>query len=355
MTKQEYIQSLSRELSGFDEESRRDILMEIEDHIDELLRSHPEEDEASIVADLEKPEDLAQSLLKEAGLEGAASGEPGGERPEGRKGKTRITVDGEDLEDVIKRAMDLARLFKGSKLFREENLKGEKKDFQAEKRVRLEDIPLEGIRTLAVRSYSADIKILLSLGGLSVVAEGAEDSAFIVDDDEAGTLKIRTGARNREPDSIEVRVPSTVEALAISSGSGNITVVDRVGDLEVRTASGDIEIRSCSGNVKVDTGSGNISVSHCSEELQARSASGDIRCEVDDLCSGVAVSSASGDVELGYGEDFSARFRWSTVSGSVRCDCESAGPRSARTHEGLVPVEISTVSGDIGIRLLRDS
>jgi hypothetical protein len=350
MTKQEYIASLSEELYGFDEESKRDILLEIEDHIDELVRSHPEETEDNIVADLERPDTLAQCLRREAGIDTPKPEDQDADRPEGKKGKTRITVDGEDLEDVIKRAVDLARLFKGSKLFREENLKGEKQEFRGEKRVRLEDIPLDGVRTLEVKSLSSDIKILLSLGGLSIVAEGAQDSAFSVDDDEEGTLRIKTGARHREPEAIEVRVPSSLENLMVSSGSGNITVADRVGDLELRTASGDIVVRSCSGNVKAESASGDISFAHCSEAVQARSASGDISVSVDDLCSGVVARTASGNIGIVYSEDLSARFRWSTVSGSISCDAPSQGTGSAKIHDGLVPVELSTVSGDIEIK-----
>ncbi|TXT47763.1 MAG: hypothetical protein FD137_1014 [Spirochaetes bacterium] len=354
MTKQEYIDLLSRQLYGFDDESKRDILMEIEDHIDELLRSHPEVTEANIIADLEKPDTLAQSLRREAGIdtprpeEQDLGAEP--DRPENKKRKTRITVDGEDLEDVIKRAVNLARLFKGTKLFREENHKGESEGSRGEKRIRLEDIPLDGVRTLEVKSLGSDIKILLSLGGLSIAAEGAQDSAFSVDDDEEGTVRIRTGARHREPDAIEVRVPSSLETLVVSSGSGNIIVADRVGDLELRTASGDMEVWSCSGNVKAESASGNISLAHCSEAVHARSASGDIAVSVDDLCSGVVARSASGNIVIEYSEDFSARFRWTTVSGSIACDAPSQGPRSARTHDGLIPVEISTVSGDIEVK-----
>ncbi|MFA6366545.1 MAG: hypothetical protein WCX13_05105, partial [Candidatus Hydrogenedentales bacterium] len=64
MTRKEYIEALSRGLEGFEEDSRRDILLEIEDHIDELALKHPDMGEEEIVAGLEKPETFAECLCK---------------------------------------------------------------------------------------------------------------------------------------------------------------------------------------------------------------------------------------------------------------------------------------------------
>jgi len=55
MTRSEYMERLSRGLLDFDEEARRDILLEIEDHIDELRRQNPGASEEEIIAGLEAP------------------------------------------------------------------------------------------------------------------------------------------------------------------------------------------------------------------------------------------------------------------------------------------------------------
>jgi len=62
-----------------------------------------------------------------------------------------------------------------------------------------------------------------------------------------------------------------------------------------------------------------------------------------------SISTASGDISLLCPEDFDATVIWSTISGEVEFDGDHAGARSIRLGTGLVPVKISTVSGDIRI------
>jgi hypothetical protein len=336
MTKKEYIDALSSELAGFDEESKQDILLEIEDHIDALMKNHGEISESAIVADLEKPQSLAENLRREAGISETPTSEP--EQP---KGKARITIDGEDLEDVIKRALDIAGLFKKSRVFREAGSFKDKMGNTSDKRVRLDNIPVDGVKKLLVKSRSADLRVLLSLSNISIAAEGAEDSAFAIDNDEEGILQIKTGVRHEEPSLIEIRIPSTIESLELKTVSGDIEVLDRVGNLEMHSASGNITVRTCSGDVFAHSASGDVSLSQCCEDVKVQTASGSIKVELDSLCNAVTIDSASGDIELSYPDDFSGTIRWASVSGK--------GPAISSIGDGMVPISLRTVSGDIHV------
>ncbi|GAB6275747.1 MAG: hypothetical protein SAMD01599839_02870 [Rectinema sp.] len=129
-------------------------------------------------------------------------------------------------------------------------------------------------------------------------------------------------------------------------------MVDRVGSLSIVTASGDVVVETCEGDVEVKTASGDIRLAQCRENLKVSTASGDISIQVDDMCNSIEVSSASGDVVLVYPDGWDASLSMSTVSGEIEHDGISVGRGVTRIGNGLVPVKISTASGDI--RIHRD-
>ncbi|GAB6275746.1 MAG: hypothetical protein SAMD01599839_02860 [Rectinema sp.] len=127
MTRKEYIDILAHRLEGLDEASLNDIVLEIEDHIDGLAREHPEESVERIIDELEPPDSLADSLREAAGLGPYTEHESGEShtaqttRSEGQfegsakssaKKTTRIVIDDEDLEETIRKAFDIAKIFK---------------------------------------------------------------------------------------------------------------------------------------------------------------------------------------------------------------------------------------------------
>jgi len=364
MTRSEYMERLSRGLLDFDEEARRDILLEIEDHIDELRRQNPGASEEEIIAGLEAPESLAKSLLQEgegggAGSSGdmgsiegaeATSGASSAETTKSRgekTGKAKITIDGEDLGDVIKKALDLAGMFRRSKVFREQGSDGQG---GRTRNLNMEDIAVDSVEKIEVRTKSSDLRIYLSPGGLSLKAHGQERSAIEIEDDEKGMLSISTGKDHSEPESMELWIPLSVEELSIHSLSGDVEVIDRVGALDIQTASGDVEIQACDGDVAVSSASGDVAIAGCSQSIRVKTASGTIGIETDPRGGEISARSASGDIRLGYDDSFDALVSWSTVSGSVDCDSRLSGPREAVLGSGLTPVNLSTGSGDIEIR-----
>jgi len=369
MTRKEYIDALSRGLEGFEEDSRRDILLEIEDHIDELALKHPDMSEEEIVAGLEKPETFAECLCKESGVTCHETGSEekvhADDKKERIKAKTRITIDGEDIGEVIRRAFNVATIFKDADFLdaeREEHRdRGNREERRARagrgrgdggKTLRFKDLPIGNVREILCRTKSTDVKILLSTSGLSVKANGEDTPSFRIMNRDDKTMEIVANGGPREPETLEIGIPSTVDQLSVRTLSGDVLVEDRVGDLSIQTASGDVEVRQCSGDVEVTTASGDIALAGCTENLSAETASGSVEVEMDDQCNTASVSTASGDISLLCPGDIDATVGWSTVSGEVECEGTQTGARSIRFGTGLTPVKLTTVSGDIEIRKL---
>jgi DUF4097 and DUF4098 domain-containing protein YvlB len=98
------------------------------------------------------------------------------------------------------------------------------------------------------------------------------------------------------------------------------------------------------------TASGDIKLAQCQENLKVSTASGDISIQAADMCNAIEISSASGDIMLVYPDGWGASLSISTVSGEIEHDGLSVGRRRVRIGNGLVPVRISTVSGDVRIQ-----
>lgn len=382
MTRKDYIDTLSRGLGNFDAAARQDILLEIEDHIDELAGLHPEAGEEALVEGLEKPEVLARSLCAEAGIPfaEAGEGEPAGsrradEQGRGRQGpRARVTIDGVDLSEVIRKALDVAKFFGGDEAYAsadeqarraDEKLRGLDQIFETDEvdeadedfnedgegrhQVKVDNIPAGMVKTVDCQARSSDIELFLSDAGLSVYAEGDEKPGVRVTVGDSGILEIKTTGGSREPASLRIGVPISVDSVSLKTASGDIAVDDAAGDLEIQSASGDIEVSRCSGDVRVKTASGDIGLSGCSANIDAESASGYIELTLEEQCDSVSMSSKSGDLALAHPEDFDATVRCSTVSGTVERDGQEIGASAFRLGAGLAPVRLSTISGDIDI------
>lgn len=333
MTRQEYIQRLEAGLSGFDAETRRDLLLEIEDHIDTLSASRPEASESEILACLENPENLARSLCLEAGIKPEESSRTS---TEDKKTKgPRITIDGQDLDEVIRRALDIARMF------------GTKRKTEAQFDV--QSAVAGKARKVSAAFRSADVQVKLSVDGIKVMSDKDGPGLSIINHDNQ-QVEIRSASPKEDPDLVELWIPADVDELKIVTSSGDIRILDRVGDLLLQTASGNLTIDCCSGNVTARTASGDIEAARCSENTILETASGDIQLEIDEQANSVKIATASGDVSLRYPEDFDAVITYTTVSGEIDHDCMQTGSRTLKIGQGFVPIKIQTVSGDMKIR-----
>lgn len=349
MNRSEYIEALSNALVGFDDASKRDILLEIEDHLEEMAAQKPELSEEELVAGLEKPKDLARALNSEGGMQADAAENRDDERnqkDENGRRHARITIDGEDLEETLRKAFDIARLFKSRRADRDDG-----SDPDAATRDNYSrSWAHSAVDRVRIQTRSADIRVLLSVDGFSLRADDCEGVPIRVVDDENGSIEVKTGSSREDLDFLELRVPSTVSSLVVSTASGDVSVLDRIGDLSISTASGDVDVRACAGDLKISTASGDIRIAASTDAIRAETASGSVDIAIDEQTSQVAAASVSGDVSILYPDDFDGDFSWSTLSGEVECDAPKTGPRTAATGLGLVPVKVSTVSGDISIR-----
>lgn len=359
MTRKEYIDILARRLEGLDESSLRDILLEIEDHIDTLTAQHPEKSAEEVVDELESPESLADSLREAAGLEPYAerqseASEHAGETRQSEtrssagtsassaKKTVRIVIDDEDVEEAIRKAFDIAKIFRRNR----DKKEGEPRDTSFE----IKGTELDNLRRISVSVRSTDVRVLFSNDDFSVDEVSEDDEPRLqMQYDDNGVFRIATLVGPREPDRIDLRVPASVDELNILTLSGDVHVLDRGGGLSVTTASGDVEIETCDGDIAIRTASGDVQLAQCGENVRVSTASGDISIEVDDMCNALDLSSVSGDIALTCPEGWDASFVISTVSGEIEHDGLSSGRGLVRMGKGLVPAKISTVSGDIRI------
>ncbi|MCO7219272.1 DUF4097 family beta strand repeat-containing protein [Klenkia sp. PcliD-1-E] len=131
--------------------------------------------------------------------------------------------------------------------------------------------------------------------------------------------------------------------LTVATASAATTVRGPWGDLDATTASGDLRVEECTG-LAVRTASGDLQAGTVSGDAAVRSASGDVR--VDTVAGSTTATTASGDVVLG------------TVDGDVEVSTASGDVSVGRVGDG--EVALRTVSGDAtvavapGLRLWLD-
>lgn len=355
MTRKEYIDILTQRLGGLDEAYCADIILEIEDHIDGLVREHPEKSPEEIIEGLEPPESLADSLREAAGL--GPYEPPHAEQPKsGQKAKknVHITIDDIELEEAIRKAFDIARIFRRNRdgTFKESQESQTSEDVHGN--YEFGDSDLASVHEVSVRCRSSDIRVLVADTSLAVRTPGEEHPRLELRyDSTRGTFGISTAHSKSEPDLIELRIPSTVDSLLVSTISGDVQVLDRIGSLSIKTASGDVDVAACAGDIEVRTASGDVSLAQCQENITVTTASGSVSIEADELCNAIEVSSASGDVLLYYPELWDARVAVSTISGDIEHNGNATDRGTIVFGSGLAPVRITTVSGDISVRQMR--
>lgn len=155
------------------------------------------------------------------------------------------------------------------------------------------------------------------------------------------------GARVRTA-SGDVRIGTVGGDCRVSTASGDVEVGDGGGRVQVETASGDVELGTVSGEVEVSTASGDVSVADAGAELRGRTLSGDVRIRRAGG-SRVQVTSASGDLEIGVPEGVAAWLDLTSASGDVVSELSDAGEPAP----GSPTVEIRAVTASGDIRILR--
>lgn len=146
---------------------------------------------------------------------------------------------------------------------------------------------------------------------------------------------------------LEVRLPSSAEIDA-KSISGNVDIVGAQGDVHAEAVSGDVRLERLRAT-----------------SVDARSVSGEISASVESLSGDGPLSfrSVSGDVKLELPRNLDANLSMSSVSGQLDSEFQmtlggvSRSSRrriEARIGRGGRELNLTTVSGDVRLRMTRD-
>jgi len=139
--------------------------------------------------------------------------------------------------------------------------------------------------------------------------------------------------------------------------SGDITVTDARGILELRTLRGDIAIEAADGQITAHSKSGDLVLRRptAAVVLDLSTVSGDVEAEVDQFVAGSAsrLATVSGDITTRLGPRAACRIGARVASGEIRTG-EGLGEvqRGSRSLQGTrgsgdATLDLSTMSGDI--------
>ncbi|MDT9593357.1 DUF4097 family beta strand repeat-containing protein [Nocardioides zeae] len=156
----------------------------------------------------------------------------------------------------------------------------------------------------------------------------------------SGRLEVAVGSG-------DVRVDAAAAELLVKTGSGDVRVGEVAGDLVVRTGSGDADLGVVAGASKVRTGSGTLRLRRAGGDVEFASGSGD--AVVEHLPQGALTArTASGDVRCDVPSGTPVWTDVSTVSGRIDNQLEQLGaPAEGQPH---VEVRATTVSGGVVLR-----
>jgi DUF4097 and DUF4098 domain-containing protein YvlB len=158
--------------------------------------------------------------------------------------------------------------------------------------------------------------------------------------------------------SFNISIPKGVKLIEAHSVSGSITVsnVQPGVDQVLGTVSGSVST-SESGDLDASSTSGSIEFNFAGKNLKAGTVSGSINGQIDSIeaTGSVRLKSISGSVQVAAFPSLEASVALSSVSGSVSCgflitiEEQKRNSLKGKIGSGAVPVDISTVSGQISI------
>lgn len=306
MTKNEYLEALERELGSIGADDRRDILLELESHIDDTLAARVDLPEEEVIARLPSPEGVAAGYREASGGPGEERSSPGGSNRASRErdGGARPFPFG-DADDFFRYA------------------RGEPGTLEGE---------APGALRLVVRSRTADIGVRTGTALRYSLRGWWKDGAGPRVSTEGASLELDLGPGCEEA---EIEVPGSLADIEIGSGSGDVRIGAPEGSrLSVRTISGDVEIDGDASAVSIASSSGDVTLRRWAGEAFARTASGDVSAIADK--GSLKVHSSSGDIDI-EASGAEAVVEAASASGDIRL----------RLPEGALPaVTLETVSGE---------
>jgi DUF4097 and DUF4098 domain-containing protein YvlB len=161
-----------------------------------------------------------------------------------------------------------------------------------------------------------------------------------------------TGAQRLQSVSADITTAAGSEDVEAKTVSGDIVVVGsgKRGLLTITTVSGDANVQRVAGEVNANTVSGNVNLElGDTSRSRLRSTSGDLNLRGKLVGDGrLDIESISGDVRVDLFEPIAAEFDVSTFNGEIR-NC--FGPKSSRTDEYVPGRELRFREGSAGGRV----
>ena len=111
----------------------------------------------------------------------------------------------------------------------------------------------------------------------------------------------------------DISVQNIKGDLELATSSGEISVKKLIGNLEVESTSGDQEIRDVIGNISTQASSGDLEFRYIEGDISSRTTSGDI--EIDNLVGRLKNVSSSGSIEI---DNSKVYLHLTTTSGDIQ-------------------------------------
>lgn len=144
----------------------------------------------------------------------------------------------------------------------------------------------------------------------------------------------------------DIVIASTIGSADAKTGSGRVSVGKVGANARITTGSGSAELAGAAGEATVSTASGNIEVGEAGDSLEAFAASGRVWIRRADH-GRVRAKTFSGGISVGVANGAAALLDVSTMSGRVNSELESGAAPGA--GERQVELILSTMSGNVDL------
>lgn len=159
-----------------------------------------------------------------------------------------------------------------------------------------------------------------------------------------------------------VSVKNSDGDIRVVSTTGNVTLENLTGNIYVKSVSGHIDVLNNEGEVRLRSVTGHIKAENISGTLVSATTSGNVNADFRDVAVGIYIETISGNINLtlptskGYAiEGKAMRFNFNELN-QASVTSRSVRNREANViiREGELPVNLSSVSGQISVRELNN-
>lgn len=345
MNRQEYMEALEKALQPYDDQLRKDIMDDFEDHFVYGLKSgHTEEQIIDSLGSIEemlkniddavdnKPVEKQQSLVKSTMIN-----------------KVIIDTKSAGVDVLINQSFDKDVHYEFNEASSYFNIK------QSE---------------LKVKRYVEDDTLFITLD-----KDGSDPKLFSLFQD--GTLSVaipkeisllNINGKHGDIDLIDVIVDNVKIAtisgdisldkvkckkIQLHTTNGDIDINDSIGEITANTVNGDIDVDECDNRcLIVNSTNGDVKVDAQVEEMAIKVVNGDIDVCLDDKISKLYIETTSGDVDVSVAANVDFSGNVESLRGDVSVDVDFSYMVKRNRYvftEGKTLVDIKSLNGDINI------